>query len=745
MITDIRIYVNDAWLSIIDKVENGIELQGRADEAFALGTFKAWLNINVNIASYTPLIIERDNNTIEYLMCKSRANKYLTQEDLWVHEITAMEATSVLACFILGSKNFGVTGQYKNDSYKIAILKELMEYKYPVYLNIDNSVFNMAQEFTFGKGTTLFDALVEIAKTYNRLPKVTSYSLIDSKWQYNIEFIDLSGGSEYTLNTDNLLSVAYDQDSDNYCNRLESEMDNVIDRTDIATVKGLTFRSDDIMVNEDNAILKLPTKIEEIKEVRTYVQITSNYEIRNIPIEYFDNPNNMSNDEWGTGSYSQTLLNWITQITNNGIFSMYTITSEFESRTKFAINYNVLYYAYINTLEGGTTFNLVAADGTATQNVNVALANFTLPKAQYDALEAQEQPYHTYYETGSNIIDGFYRSYKDDFWNIILGEGKLIKLKDAVLNNTNVVNYPKSYTLNGITMLNNDGFTYPTILFEAMFDIDYIPIVDMFMSSNKNVTPHNELAFKDYSRTYNIGANFIDFDRAVKSIQKTNDMLGLNELTLEIMTNNAPYATQYIMYDNIKWYVASVVRYINITNEYCMVNLVRDYNKVAEAIGVQTQYSETKNPLENIIDRHIFVESNVAVTINPDKLYFNIQMQNNLYKKATVSHEGNVVYLVCEADDQYNFDSQIEPANSSNNKIYKQIQVPYVNSYNEYAKATISLVEINSLNAEQSHQMPIYTGNRTQILGLGTRPVYKDAKERLIFTIKLNNATIVDN
>ena len=139
MITDIRIYVNDAWLSIVDKVENGIELQGRADEAFALGTFKAWLNKSLNLASYTPLIIERDNNTIEYLMCKSRSNKDLTQDNLWVHEITAMEATSVLACFILGSKNFGVTGQYKNDSYKITILKELMEYKYPVFLNIDNS------------------------------------------------------------------------------------------------------------------------------------------------------------------------------------------------------------------------------------------------------------------------------------------------------------------------------------------------------------------------------------------------------------------------------------------------------------------------------------------------------------------------------------------------------------------------------------------------------------------------------
>ncbi len=739
MISDIRIYHNNAWLSIIDKVENVIQLQGRADEAFALGSFKAWLDIRANIAPYTPLIIERDSNNLEYLMCKSRANKYLTQTGLWVHEITVMEATSVLACFILGSKNFGVTGNYKKDFYKIVILKELMEHKYPIFLNFNNfHKLDMIQEFTFGKGTTLFDALVEIVKTYDKLPKVTSYSYesIVDKWVYNIEFIDLSGGSEYLLDESKLLSVVYDQDSDNYCNRLEAEMDNVIDRTDIATVENLSFRSNDTILNEDDLLLVLPTKIEEIKSFKVNTNVQFSFNIVDIPFEYFKYSWEDYERIYHGIEQARSLAEWLLLFDGDVIT---TLINQFSEKIGVDILYSWKFYA---TGSKNVSLDLNWAEEIVIEK-SFELSNFALPKSQYDALEPKDKVFHTYYESGGKTIQGFNQTYKNDIWNNWIGTTEDITFNGICLKAGHDFLYASCSYL-GATIKNSSylmGIYTDAPLITHRFTIDYIPIVDMFMSSNKSILPDNEPIYKDYSRTYNIGANFIDFDRANDSMQKTNDMLGLSELTLEILTNNPPFETQYIFYNNIKWYVASIIRYISTSKEYCLVSLVRNYNKVAESIGMKTQYSETKNPLENIIDRHIFFESDIPVSIRPSKTYFNIQMKNNLFKKATIMHKDNVVYLVCEADDQYSFASQIETSEKVGRN-YRQIEIPYCDGYNECYKGYVSLVEIDSINKEDSLQMPIYTGARTSIIGFQATPIYKDARERLIFTIKLTNATI---
>lgn len=164
----IEIFLNNTWLNITKNVFSNFEIHERCDEVYALGSMKAKLNIKVNIPPYTILRIDEK----EYFLCHSQCTKYLTYEDLYIHDIEIIEATSILSCYILGSKSFSVTGTNKEDKDKINIIAELMNQKYNTTFVFDASKLTKEQEFQFGPGTTMYDALLAIAKTYNCVPKV---------------------------------------------------------------------------------------------------------------------------------------------------------------------------------------------------------------------------------------------------------------------------------------------------------------------------------------------------------------------------------------------------------------------------------------------------------------------------------------------------------------------------------------------------------------------------------------------
>jgi hypothetical protein len=75
--------------------------------------------------------------------------------------------------------------------------------------------------------------------------------------------------------------------------------------------------------------------------------------------------------------------------------------------------------------------------------------------------------------------------------------------------------------------------------------------------------------------------------------------------------------------------------------------------------------------------------------------------------------------------------------------VYKMVDASYVDSNNEVLMVTVSLGTFaNKLTKEQAMQLPNYNGTFNVNITFGSMSVFKDAREKLIFTIKLNNCII---
>lgn len=738
MIKSLEIYLDGIWNDYTNNLEaNSIVRQDRCDDAFAIGSLQIRCERDRNIPPYTPLRI----NGNEYWFCSSKCKKYLTIEGYYIHNIELLELTSILSCYILGSKSFSTTGTNTEDFEKLNIIKELMEQKYNVKFIYEDTIpliFYKEQEFVFGPGTTMYDALLEIIKSYdgikvkiNELSVPTNY---DNKFTYYISF--QFDNSEFILN-DNLIIDEYSsQKVDDYGAVLESEMTNVIDRTNSTYLSYLSLRSDDVRMIEDNSCLILPTKIESVKSFK----VRFNAEVE-IMLTFEENTEeNISLPSLGT---IKTLKEWI---------EIFSSSPEYLDRINFfkekiidlgipefeADSYKLTY----SRINDKSPIKLYNKNETHILLTPIDISNYILPIDKWNLIEEKLKPKYVYYTSGTNKIEGMNSYYKFDLWDLILQQTAKPFLDNEDIYGDNLIeekiyyknNYTDSSYMDISIYKRNDKATMT-----HCFDVEYYPITDPFVWSEKSVVPFNESSVKKFAKTYDKSGNYIDFDRMIDSLELTNNIMGMPELSIEcVIDDKRPKAYQYINRFGKKWIISSVITTSTLTQTTALINLVSGYNKVADAIGVKTQYNATKNPLNNITTRpvYFFKQSNIVI---PDDVYCQIHVWGEgvnkwLYKRAAVMRNANITYIYFEALDQYSFDTQAEHVNFSN---YICRDVSYCNGYNELKNISISIGRIPSLSREDSLALPIYDGEFESIIDLESQIVYKDAREKLSFTIQI--------
>jgi len=786
----VQLYLNingtNQWVDITDSIvsSNGIQLTPRMDGTFLVGTFDAFLT-KEHIPAYTPMKIIYRSNT-SYMLCSSTSSKYLLEEGKYYHTFDIFEATAILCNFIVGTKGFSVKGSRRWDFQKNDVLIELMKQKYG--LTIDNGLPNLdltkTREFTFGAGTTLYDALSEILVDYDLVPLVTQ---ITSPTNFRIEDLDknLTETIEYT--DAEKTSVVFRQDMDNYCKFLETETQNVVDRTTTTVWKNLTVRSVDALISADSMCIVLPNKVEEITKITT----TSSYNFSNFEIDlYEDDTNNRDLLDYTelypggkTGRVNSSFRNIFSRIVDYSYDDDQDYIQEvIESSALYLIMHNIVYqvtgidYEYldlcnlldsmvwvINHADNTDYFKFTSESNIVDDTINVT--KYLKEKSEWDVLPNSEKPKYMYYESGSNTIQNLNKRYKDDFWGAIsgtavkawyeYGSGIEFYCDDNGSSITYETYYSRADTKGRVQVgLSND---YTPL--NAIFNVEAKTISDPVIINQKSptLTPLNESDWKPYARSYNISANTIEFDKLEERMQLTNDMLGDVELEIE-MTNPSylPLITSKkaykLTYNDVEYYVMAYVINIKLDLVTIKYSLSRTYSKKASVIGVDSQFEATPNPLKNIVTRPIYINASSGINADLEEynyLKFTFTLTNipggtnrtiDLYKRFSVLQNENTKMLYCETKDQYTFDNNMTVLGTGT---YVNNPVPYVNEYNEFYSVSVALVKLtppSNSSVEFSRKLPeLYTGTTETTISLATNvKVYKDAREHLTFTIKLN-------
>ncbi len=773
MLNKLEIFLEDEWKDYTIYLEqNSIVRQSRCDDVFATGNLQIRCSRPTNIPPYTPLRINEE----EYWLCNSTCRRYLTKTNLFIHNIELLELTAILSCYILGSKNFSVTGTNKKDYQKVNIIRNLMRQKYGVTIDIVGpfeTLLHKEQEFTFGPGTTMYDAILEILTSYEKV-KIRVISCDPSHNKYSLRFIIDS--ESYILQEEFVLDEYSTQQSAYYGRILESEMTNVIDRTNTILVKDLTMRSEDVHMTADNSCLVLPTRCERVVDfgmsspaANLYCQFSFGEEYMKVLDELGFRPSSATEN----GEYIKRYEEWMKILKLKNGYSPLQIVLEETIVGKFDLDKNTILESlwklkYLGANVGNTKYLYLSGYNDVAGHVGEildlpvkwSLKDKILSKDKWNMLEDREKPKYVYYESGSNKIEGMNNYYKNDFWNTIIGSTVHPFLYYAKKNEREEFDLDDNLNGQKSTHVTTKYFldlehNFDTDLYTSLYYsywIEYYPIVDPFVLHRKTIKPNNEGIVKNLARSYDKNSNFIDFDRLIHSLSITNNMMGLPEYTVEYRlppNQRYPKAFNRLQRHNIDWIITSVSITSNYKESIAQINLASSYNKVAEAIGVKSQFNETKNPLDNIINRPVFWIKddidNTRVEL-PSECWAKLQISGKiLYKRVVLMEKDNVVYAYFEAIDQYCFDKQSLPTgNTILSDNYHCRDISYCDSNNEVIGASVSLGTLPSLSREESLSMPIYNGNDfNEVIYLGCQEIYKDARERLIFTLIIQNCEIV--
>lgn len=725
--TILLIYKDGTEIDITNEVVSNTLSQSRSDDAFSMGQFKLKTSqIGGAIPPYTFLTIENEGITEQYL-ASSRVSHYLTYENLYVHEVELLEPTAYLSCFIIGAKAFSTTGSNKQDSEKLEIIKRLMAFQYTLTLTFDSTNITHSEKYSFPENTNLFTALNEIALRHNCRVKATFTNYLRN--QITISFIDVSGGSVYTLSEDRILTKTFYQSSDDYCDTLECVAQNVIDRDVINRVEGLVPKGDGVVVGDDAIYLELPVRAEKVTRLEANIKVNLTLELK-LNYSLSDTLGNPQGDI-GTFDYWVSLAPQLEEI------------------------YTRFLYPLDRTEIGSLDFFVEEVDLNDEQYVAFSLYDdldlyadiplVVLPKEQYDILSAIDKPKYAYFQPYSNRIEGISEYANTDLWTSIFTgiQGPVVRYADfnALNLNEDIVNdaiFKHAYVHYSYSPSENFSV-------DRLYNAEYIACADMKLQSYKSIEPTNESNWKEIRRTYGNSANFIDYNKLTKSMQTTVDMLGIEECSIEYNTTGItpPYATQKIFVDGIPYYVASVEYENSLRRTTATINLTRNYNKVCEAIGIPTGYNQTRLPNDDIIDRMVYVEFTADTTFLKKNLYVQFYFRKGnwtktLYKRATPFTDDNGITIVIEATDHYCFDKSVSRGTGG----FIMTEHPYGDDNNEFEEVALGLCyPPHDLTLTEARNLPLVSED-WETLTDESVVVHKDARERLIFTIRINNANI---
>ena len=736
----VELLLEGTWVDITKQVKSVITYDKRVDEVFDTGTFSFESQaITYNIP---PLTLCKIDN--QYWFASSECNTIIPTE-YYNHNVELLELTYIAHTVIIGTKAFSNRGAYKTHNDKLQILVELATSKNQLLFGAEADAYeiepfidskNKEREFTFGAGTSLFIALLEIGKTVDAIPRITGFKtgvVGNTIWHIAWDYLDYN--NTFTIDRNRLIQEKQFQDVENYTAMLEAEMQNVVDRDTIVEVKNLTVRSEDFYINSDNQVLLLPSKAEEIVDLSVNLPY-----LVELLIYYNDNNlvSTLTPDSSGNYYYYSTLK-------NNTLFK--PVINEFEDILKSKgipipsddylfwhyvddLGYSKNYFRYMNYL-----------DDTIIKEFN--LTDIVLEKAEWDnLLDLSEQPKYFVYESGTNKIENLNKTYKNDLWNNIMDITTYSAMQEYInsLASENTMAYGTVEIRTGLT--DDDVVSNYNNPINLLFNVSYKPIIDTYIKSTNTKKPFNESKIKNTSRSFEASASVSDFNLLQNSINKSNEMLGMPEITLTYVGSEIPSPANLIVYRDKNYYVSSVQTTINLGQYTSYINLVSSYSKVAEVFGVASQFESTRLPLTGIIDRFVYCgETSLNFNFKPTGMRVRFINNNGdtqfVYKRgAYVSYEG-ITYYVVSANDNYCFDTGMVENSDLKGGNYENKQYTYGDENNEQDVYRVALIkEPSDLTLEESRDLSSIVYNRFDGEVTKTITTYKDARERLIFVFK---------
>ena len=743
----VEIRLNNSWVDVSNYIVGAITIDRRVDEVLDSGAFTfVSKEINYNIPPLTICIVDG-----EIWLCSSECNEVIPSNPKeYNHNVTLIELTYYLQCYIVGTKAMSNTGtMYPTNKDKCKALVDFINNKYSLIFGdkanqfkFDTNAFNdsrwkLEREFMFGSGTTLFQALLEIGKTCNAIPRLKGGSASITGGDIYIIYWDLlDNNSEFKINNTKVLTKKYNQNVDEYTAILESEVNDVVDRTTTTKVNNLSVRSDTYIITDDNQVLITPSRIESVKKFEVNVLTLQEYSIR-----FIFSPQLLKLDR-PPGTLDVPITNdlWKQIFQDN---SNYDVIYDF-LKQRGLLNETLMISRLDDTHYAISVVNFYK-DTTPTK---IDLTDKILEKTRYDLLEALEKTKYCYYTYNDNVIRGIYEYIHDDFWGAISGTKKFPMLHyviDDYFNATTIggLNFVYQENINANIAFYKqypDSIHNTDVLENPMnytFNLEYTPITSTFIISNNDKKPFNEESNKLVSRSFQLADSMSDFDLLVNSINKNNNMMGLPEVSISYYGNNYPKPRDLIKIKNKNYYVSSVQTTILLGQYTSVINLVKEYNKIAEVFGVKTQYESTRLPLNNIIDRIVYC-GEFDVTNNLANLGI-LLSPYSLFKYGSILNYNNEKYLVVETDDNYNFACSNEANSNFTGSQRENKQNPYANSNNEAVTYYIFVARLKE-NLDKTHydnypnvisgDYSLYNNQREII-------VYKDARERIIFVAKI--------
>ena len=778
-----KIFLYGDWMDLSNSIISDIVVQDRRDTAFGQGncTLKTDL-LDYNIPPYTIAEIGPNaNNTKNYVVC-SEINRYLSTPTYLVHNVEIMSKEAILETFTLGTKVFSVTGTNTHDYEKVNVICSLLSEKYDytfVQSTALSGLLTQENEFNFSNGTTIWSALLEIFSKYDNAIKPIISINADTN-TITLDYINTS--TSCSLTETNITNENLSQNSQDYGYYLETEASNVVDRDSEVAFRDLTCRAESVAINDDEARIMLPTPIEAITQLTMYGEVW--VRVDDLHFEFYTILPLNHTPSTGLNTYStqvtmQEAMNWTDWQINVG-----------------GVAYNPIYYLYHHFFKNYgikiddipytfTTYTNLTRPYTKMEigggyNLNMYfykeldLTERVVETEYWNTLDASQKSGYAVYTSGDNKIYNLNAEYKRDLIGLITGTSAGNFIEESNLNGVLSDYADEIYAEYGNRAYNTQPFddgsggqfnvTSGTYGYNApgdspssnTYNIKCVPISNPRIINSKSSNPLNETAWKKLTRTYNNSANPIDFNKLVKNMTDSNEQLGKPELQIEYDATSGSVADigKYFTRYSKTWYIMSIQTTYKNNRAMQLINCSQSLYKIADAIGVPYQYESTDDPIKSIALRPLYYERKGTIAYNAissavangNDIYIRVVTKkadntiiSDLCKRACVMTAGDDYYLYIEAIDQYSFDTESLPARSAR----ECKDIPYVDENKEFVSAEISIICLNErLSISLSYYLPVYNdsiaGLSQTSYSVGTKTIYKDAREKLNFTIRVS-------
>ena len=747
-----------SWVDLSSFLDTSahVQLTDRIDDAFISGKYKLWLGVKDPIPPYTPFMVNG-----KCMVGKSTVTKYLTQDNLYVHDVDLLEATAFLNCLLLGVKVYSKESKtWENDTKKFVYIVELINTLYPDYtftikdsntsniatLDYLNEYITTKKTYLFDAKSTLFHALNQICLENNSKIRVTFSESNPSQFFIKLEKVPRE--TSYTIQAEKIIQNKSDQSAEDYGRYLDTYASNVVDRNTLTHCEFIEPRANDMARTMDNALVMLPTPIEKVEEFGVHQVYTIRFFIGGL------------NKYWTDAD---------TRFASGGMTYKQVSRMYFMFATERRYIFNELYDNYLAKYFPYVSRNFFYANATSEPyNSTSNLLVFDIPfecngkfpvtceeMSEWTLRTPQEQTASLVYTTGSNQISNMNASYKNDIWNKFIGtsRGNFLKQNDETKHTKYVVGGNSTLELYMVQVLSNNDNAL-----RYMYWCDYYSITNPILRDEKE-----DAEFAPISRSYGNSANFIDFDKIIPNMAISNATLGQIEKTVQLDLSNdttLPLSGQPTTFEGKTWYISSVVWDYGINTSFATLTLVKEYQKKAESIGVDSQSEFTNNPLRNITERSIMLNGTTTDNISEitsqvwymkfifndmnDELIHNINGSEDttiLYKRCSVQATNDTLLFYTEMLDQMIFDYGLSKENVSNGYV-EQFPYLYTDAGAECKKFSVEIGTMSSTTAAFPMNMP--TGKAVgKDITFTTKWVWynvridKDAREKLTFSIKI--------